>query len=94
MCIGALCTVTRVVCAITLPPRLRSPAPEGTVGDEMSTAFLVMRVKMLYLHQRRGRVDEVLLPLRLGTLLVPVYDSLIGDAVLIVQNLRRVRTLC
>lgn len=45
------------------------------------------RDPITYLHQRFCSFQEMLLAVRLGTLLVPVDNGLLGDTVLVVQCL-------
>jgi hypothetical protein len=49
-----------------------------------------MRSISSYLHQALGSLEEMLATLRLGALLMPVDDCLIGHAVLVIQDLQNV----
>ena len=68
----------------------RSTTERATINlDSSSCSFLIILALLFLkeLDERLGRLEEVLLALRLRALLVPVDDRLVADAVRIIEDL-------
>ena len=73
--------------SVTPRPRPRSPAPAGTAYMRKQWPPMEVVAGWTYLDERLGSLQDVLPALGLRALLVPVYDRLIRDTILVVQNL-------
>ena len=66
-----------------LPPVLAGTERRMSLGRVTATSDPIT-----YLHQRFCSFQEMLLAMRLGSLLVPIDNGLLGDTVFVVQRLR------
>jgi hypothetical protein len=48
------------------------------------------RKNQTYLDERLGALEEMLPALGFGAFLMPIYNSLIGNTILVIQNLHKV----
>ena len=71
----------------TLPLLRRCHLALARTKEGIGELTIENRIDGSHLHEWRTGVEEVLPALRLGALLVPVYDSLVRNTILIVQNL-------